>query len=111
MATNALIIEFGAQGPMTEATMNTIETVIGTLNSWKSDGTIEEFRFYPVVTGNRSQRVAMIVLELSHEQLEALVVGKEYTQLMDCIAAVAVNLTTSRGITLERMMELSKTTR
>jgi hypothetical protein len=108
MATNALLIEFGAEGAFSEEAMTTIESVIGMLSGWKKAGTIEEFRFYPIVTGNRSQRVAMILLELSHEQLEQLVVSKEYPQLMDTIAATCTNLTTSRAITLERMLELSK---
>jgi hypothetical protein len=108
MATNGLLIEFGANGGMTPETRDTIEKMIGALNGLKGEGSIEEYRMYPIVTGNRTQRVAMILLEMSHEQLESLVVKKAYVDLLNLIQTIAVNLTVNRAITLERMLELSK---
>jgi hypothetical protein len=108
MATNGLLIEFGATAPMNQEARKHIETVIGALNGLKKDGSIEEYRMYPIVTGNRSERVAMIMLEVSHEQLEKLVQKKAYADLINVIMAAGTNVTINRAITLERMMELSK---
>jgi hypothetical protein len=108
MATNALLIEFGAEGAMGEETQQTIEKILGQLNGLKGSKQIEEYRFYPIVTGNRSQRVAMILLEVSHEQLEKLVAQKDWVALLETISSACTNVTVNRAITLERMLELSK---
>ena len=49
--------------------MESFKGVLGTLSAWKESGTIEEFRYYAVVTGTRSERIAMIMLEMNAEQL------------------------------------------
>ena len=108
MATNGLLIEFGATGRMDQDSLKALQQILSTLGGWKSEGVIEEFRFYPIVTGNRSQRVAMLMLEMSHEQLEALVVNPAYGRLMESLGPVATNITVNRAITVERMMELAK---
>ncbi len=108
MATNGLLIEFGATAPMNQQTRQSIQGVVEMLNKLKKEGSIEEFRMYPIVTGNRSERVAMIMLETSHQQLEALVQKKDYADLINTITAVGTNVTVNRAITLERMLELSK---
>ena len=108
MATNGLLIEFGAKGRMNEESLKALNETLSLLGSWKSDALIEEFRLYPIVTGNRSQRVAMLMLEMSHEQLEALVVNPVYGKLHDILEPIATNITINRAITVERMKELSK---
>jgi hypothetical protein len=108
MATNALMIEFGSNGPMSPEVMQSIQRTIDILSGMKKDGSVEEFRLYPVVTGNRTERVALLLLEVSHQQLEALVVKKSYADLITEISKTSTNVTTNRAITLERMMELAK---
>lgn len=108
MATNALMIEFGSNGPMSAEVMQSIQRTIEMLNAMKKEGTVEEFRLYPVVTGNRTERVAILMLEVSHAQLEALVVKKSYAELLTEISKTSINVTVNRAITLERMLELSK---
>jgi hypothetical protein len=108
MATNGLLIEFGATAPMNQETRQSIQSVVEALTKLKKDGSIEEFRMYPIVTGNRTERVAMLMLEVSHQQLEALVQKKAYADLLNTVMAVGTNVTVNRAITLERMLELSQ---
>jgi hypothetical protein len=107
MATNGMLIEFGAEGKMNEESYKGLQAVISTLGGFKRDGLVDEFRFYAIVTGNRSQRVASIMLETSHEQLEALVVNPVWGKLMEDITTIGTNVTTNRAITLERLQELA----
>jgi hypothetical protein len=108
MATNGLLIEFGATTPMNQQTRQSIQGLVDMLNKLKKDGTVEEFRMYPIVTGNRSERVAMIILEMSHQQLEGLVQKKAYADLINAVMALGTNVTVNRAITFERMLELSQ---
>jgi hypothetical protein len=108
MATNALMIEFGSNGPMNAEVMQSIQRTLDILNGMKKDKTVEEYRLYPVVTGNRTERVALLLLEVSHQQLEALVVNKAYAELLTEITKTSTNVTVNRAITLERMLELAK---
>jgi hypothetical protein len=108
MATNGLLIEFGATAPMNQETRKSMEGMIEMLGKLKKDGSVEEYRMYPIVTGNRSERVAMLMLEMSHQQLESLVQKKAYADLLNSIMAMGTNVTVNRAITLERMLELSK---
>lgn len=107
MATNALVIEFGAAGKMDEEAFKKMQETLSILDSWKSDGLIEDHRVYSVVTGNRTERVAMLIVETSHEQLEALVVNPAYIKLFDTLESVATNITTNRAITAERLIQLA----
>lgn len=107
MATNGLLIEFGAAGKMDEKSLETVSQTLSVLGSWKSDGLIEQFHLYSIVTGNRTQRVAMLMLEVSHEQLEALVVNPAYGKLFGVLENVATNITVNRAITAERLMQLA----
>jgi hypothetical protein len=106
MATNGMLIEFGVNRVMQPEDMKSFESLIGTLNGWKGDGTIEEFRYYAIVTGNREDRVSMIMLEVSHEQLEKLVQAKPWAEFLDALTAMATNVTVNRAVTLQRLMEL-----
>jgi hypothetical protein len=108
MATNGLLIEFGATTAMNQETRQSMQGMIEKLAQLKRDGSVEEFRVYPIVTGNRTQRVAMIMLEMSHEQLESLVQKRPYVDLINAIMAMGTNVTVNRALTLERMLELSK---
>ena len=108
MATNAMLIEFGVEGAFDDRMQQTIEKIIGQLNGLKESKAVEEYRMYPIVTGNRSERVAIILLEVSHEQMENLVVNKAWMELGNTIASVCTNVTNNRAITLQRMLELSK---
>ena len=106
MATNGLLIEFGAAGKMDEKSFESIKETLSILGSWKSDNLIEDFQVYSIVTGNRTQRVAMLMLEVSHEQLEALVVNPAYGKLFGVLENVATNISVNRAITAERLMQL-----
>jgi hypothetical protein len=108
MATNGLLIEFGSTSPMSPETRQSIQGIVEMLNTLKKDGSVAEFRLYPIVTGNRSERVALLMLEMSHEQLEALVQKKAYADLINAIMAMGTNVTVNRAITFERMLELSQ---
>ena len=108
MATNAVLIEFGAEGALDDRMKQSIEKIVGQLNGLKESKLVEEYRMYPIVTGNRSERVAMILLEVSHEQLENLVVNKAWMALGETISSACTNVTINRAITLQRMLELSK---
>jgi hypothetical protein len=108
MATNGLLIEFGATAPMTQETRQSMQGMIEKLAQLKREGSVEEFRVYPIVTGNRTQRVCMIMLEMNHEQLESLVQKRPYVDLINAIMAMGTNVTVNRALTLERMLELSK---
>lgn len=108
MATNGLLIEFGSNKIMDDEELKHIQGIIAQLSKLKSDKSIEEFRLYPIVTGNRSQRVAMMMLEMSHQQLEAFVVSKPYGELMRTLMKSSTNVTINRAITSERMLELVK---
>lgn len=108
MATNGLLIEFGITGGMNAESKAAMDKVIGMLGKLKSSASIEEFRFYPIVTGNRTQRAVMIMLEVSHQQLESLVVNRAYGELISTISDAGTNVTVNRAVTLERMLELSK---
>jgi hypothetical protein len=108
MASNAMIIEFGVDRPMAETDMETFGQMLGTLNSWKAEDHIEDFDYYAVVTGNRTQRIGMMILNMSHDQLEAMVVADHWAKFMDLVMGTCTNVTVNRSITLERVMELMK---
>ena len=108
MATNGLLIEFGAAKRMNEESLQTLHDVLSLLGSWKSEGLVEEYRVYSIVTGNRTQRVSMLMLEMSHQQLEALVVNPAYAKLFQILEEVGTNITVNRAITADRLMELAK---
>jgi hypothetical protein len=102
------MIEFGATTAMNQQTRQSMEGLLEMLNKLKKDGSVEEFRVYPIVTGNRSERVVLMMLEMSHQQLESLVQKKAYADLINSVMAFGTNVTVNRAITLERMLELSK---
>jgi hypothetical protein len=106
MATNGIVIEFGIDHKPGDAENASLGRLIGTAGGLKAEGAIEEFRFYGIVTGNRTQRMAMMILEVSNEQLEALVLNDVYINMVEDLMDIGSNVTTNRAITLERLQQM-----
>lgn len=106
MATNAMIVEFGFDRRAGDEDMKKFQGIVGTVQTWKAENVIEGFHYYAVVTGNRTARAGQFVLEMSSEQLEAIVMSKGWTDWMGDLMDTTVNVTFNRAITLERMMQL-----
>lgn len=109
MANNAILIEAGAPvGGNLDDFRDVVKGVRATVEGLASEGLIEAHRFYVPVTGNRTERSMMLILECTHEQLEPLVVSRPYLDILSTFMGRFPNFTTHRmvfGDILDRIQD------
>ena len=109
MANNGILIEAGVPtGPELREFSEIFRTLAVSVEGMKAESMIEEYRMYVPVTGNRTERGLVLMLECSSDQLEALVNSKPYVEIMVLLMSKTPNFTTTRvifGDLLERIQE------